>query len=145
MGARQPGRNRGLEVKQWKIYSHNVKLEICRHVMAADFGKVVILRDPTRTLEANAKLHAMLSDIAKQAQYMGKPRTIEFWKGLFVSGWQIATGQKPEIVPGLEGEFINIRESTATMSGKRLHSVIEYVNAWAAMNEIKLSAGDGWE
>lgn len=132
-------------MKQWKLYSQNVKHEVCRQVMASEFGKVVTLRDPTRTLEANAKLHAMLTDIARQAKYMGKPRTVEFWKGLFVSGWQIATGQKAEIVPGLEGEFINIRESTATMSGKKLHSVIEYVNAWCAMNDIKLSAGDGWE
>lgn len=132
-------------MKQWKIYSDNVKHEVCRQVMSAEFGKVVTLRDPTRTLEANAKLHAMLTDISRQAKYMGKPRTVEFWKGLFVSGWQIATGQHPEIVPGLEGEFINIRESTATMSGKKLHSVIEYIHAWASNEGIRFSASeDEW-
>lgn len=67
---------------------------------------------------------------------MGKRRCIEFWKGLFVSGWQIATGQKAEIIPGLEGEFINIRESTTTLSVKRMACLIEYVQAWAVMNEV---------
>ena len=103
------------------------------------------MQDPTRTLEANARLHAMLTDIARQAQYMGKPRTVEFWKGLFVSGWAIATGQRPEIVPGLEGEFIAIRESTATMSGKRLASVMEYIEAWAINEGVRFRAPeDAW-
>ena len=44
-----------------------------------------------------------------------------------------------------EGEFIAIRESTATMSGKRLASVMEYIEAYCAMNEIRLSAPeDAW-
>ena len=104
------------------------------------------MQDPTRTLEQNARLHAMLTDIARQAQYMGKPRSVEVWKGIFVSGWAIATGQNPEIIPGLENEFIAIRESTATMSGKRLASVMEYIEAYCAMNEIRLSAPeDAWD
>jgi len=105
---------------------------------------VVTISEPTRSLEQNAKLHAMLSDISRQAVFMGKKRSVEFWKGLFVSGWQIATGQNPEIVPGLEGEFINIRESTARMSVKKLSGVIEYVDAYCAMNSIKLSAGESY-
>lgn len=135
----------GESVKQrFKLINQDTKLHVCRQIMAANWGKVVTVEDPTRTLEANAKFHAMLTDISNQATYMGKPRTVEFWKGLFVSGWQVATSQKLEIVPGLEGEFINIRESTASMSGKRLASCIEYVQAWAAMNSIRFKAAE-WE
>lgn len=103
---------------------------------------VVTISEPTRSLEQNAKLHAMLTDVSRQSMFMGKKRSVEFWKGLFVSGWQIATGQSPEIVPGLEGEFINIRESTSRMSVRKLAGVIEYVDAYCAMNDIKLSAGE---
>ncbi len=124
----------------YKIISDSVRSHVIREVNSAEFGKVVTIADPTRSLEANAKLHAMLTDISRQAEYGGKKRSVEFWKGLFVSGWQIATGQEGEIVPGLEGEFINIRESTATMSGKRLSSVIEYIHAWAAMQGVRFTA-----
>ncbi|MFT4271833.1 MAG: recombination protein NinB [Pantoea sp.] len=103
---------------------------------------VVTISEKTRSLEQNAKLHALLTDVSRQAVFMGKKRSVEFWKGLFVSGWQIATGQNPEIIPGLEGEFINIRESTARMSARKLSGVIEYVHAYCAMNDIKLRAGD---
>ncbi|MEG2265714.1 MAG: recombination protein NinB [Acinetobacter sp.] len=99
---------------------------------------VLTIQERTRTLEQNAKLHAMLSDISRQHAYLGKKRNVEFWKGLFVSGWQIATNQNPEIVPGLEGEFINIRESTATMGVRKLSEVIEYIYAYCSMNGIKL-------
>lgn len=112
---------------------------ICNHVMAADEGYIVTIAEPSRNLEQNAKLHAVLSDIAKQVDYHGKRRSVEFWKGVFVSGWQIATGEKPEIVPGLEGEFINIRESTTTLSIRRMASLIEYISAWCAMSEVKLN------
>ena len=37
-------------------------------------------------------------------------------------------------VPGLEGEFINIRESTAAMSKARGASLIEYAQAFAAQH-----------
>lgn len=44
------------------------------------------------------------------------------------------------MVPGLEGEWCNLRESTAQMSIKRMASLIEYALAYCAQNEIRLSA-----
>lgn len=105
----------------------------------------VTIQEPTRSLEQNARLHAMLSEISKKTTYLGKKRGVEFWKGLFVSGWQIATGQHPEIVPGLEGEFINIRESTAKLSVKKLSEVMEYIEAYCAMNKIMLTQGKNYD
>jgi hypothetical protein len=55
---------------------------------------------------------------------------------LLVSGHATATKEGSEILPGLEGEFVNIRESTALMSKKRGASLIEYTLAYAAMNQI---------
>jgi hypothetical protein len=130
--------------QRYKLINHDTKLHVCKQVMAADWGKVVTIEDPTRSLEANARFHAMLHDISKQADYMGKKRTVEFWKALFVSGWMVATDQKPEMIPGLEGEYLLLRESTATMTGKRLSSCMEYVSAWAAQSDIRFTASE-WE
>ena len=123
----------------WKLTGEVAKKAACREILAAPDGYIVRLTPETRSLDQNSKLHAMLTDISKQAKYLNAPRDVEFWKGLFVSGWQIATGEKPEIVPGLEGEFINIRESTTTLGIRRMASLIEYVQAWAAMNEVQMS------
>lgn len=59
-----------------------------------------------------------------------------------VSAHKIATGGKAEMVIGLEGEVINLRESTAQMSAQRLSSLIEYVQSWAVENDVILS--DSW-
>lgn len=56
-----------------------------------------------------------------------------------VSAHKIATGGQAEMVIGLEGEVINLRESTAQMSVKRLASLIEYVQAWAVENGVKFN------
>lgn len=100
---------------------------------------VVTIQERNRSIRQNARLHAMLSEISKKATYHGKARNIEFWKGLFVSGWQIATNQHPEIISGLEGELINIRESTATLSVKKISEIMDYIEAYCAMNSIHLS------
>jgi hypothetical protein len=50
----------------------------------------------------------------------------------------VATNTPAEIVPGLEGEFINLRESTANMGKKRGSSLIEYSLAWCAMHDVRL-------
>jgi len=44
-----------------------------------------------------------------------------------------------EIIPGLEGEFVNIRESTALMSVRRSASLITYALAFCDMNGVVLS------
>lgn len=93
-----------------------------------------------RSPPQNAVFHAICGDVARQAQYMGKPRTPDQWKVLFISGHAIATGAGAEVVPGLEGEFLNIRESSAKMSKKRMNSLIEYTTAWCVGNGIRLSA-----
>lgn len=108
-------------------------------VKEAPAGYRVEIREPTRTMEQNAKFHAICSDLAKsKMEWAGKRRTVAQWKALLVSGHAVATNEGAEVVPGLEGEFINIRESTATMSVKRGSSLIEYSIAFCVGNGVKL-------
>lgn len=103
-------------------------------------GQVVEIKDPIRNGEQNAKFHACCGDIAKSGMHWaGKPRTLLQWKNLLVSGHAFATKEEHDIVPGLEGEFVNLRESTALMSIKRTASLIEYTLAFMAMNSIESS------
>ena len=91
---------------------------------------VLEVRPETRSDRQNRLLHALFGDVAKQALWMGAARTPEQWKLLFVSGHAIATKEGADMVPGLEGEFLNLRESTARMSKARMASLLEYVMAW---------------
>lgn len=106
-------------------------------VSQAPDGYAVTVAEPTRNGEQNAKFHALCSDIAKSGmQWGGKPRTAAQWKVLMVSGHAVATKEGAEMVPGVEGEFVNLRESTAQMSVRRSSSLIEYTLAFMAMNGV---------
>lgn len=99
-------------------------------------GYVVSIGEPTRNEDQNSRFHAMCGDIAKQAEWQGKKRKPSEWKFLLVSGHAIATKEGAEMLPGLEGEFLNLRESTAQMSRRRASSLIDYTRAWGDMHGI---------
>lgn len=127
-------------MKKTFILAHDVaRANAKAAVNDAPDGYCVTVAEPTRSLEQNAKFHAICSDIAKSgAEWMGKKRTAEQWKVLLVSGHAIATKEGAEVVPGLEGEFVNLRESTALMSVKRSSSLIEYSLAFCAVQSGKI-------
>lgn len=96
-------------------------------------GTVVTFSEPTRSGGQSAKFHAICGDLARAGVlWMGKPRTAAQWKVLLVSGHAVATKEGAELVHGLEGELVNLRESTATMTKRRSSSLIEYAQAFAA-------------
>ena len=97
---------------------------------------VVTIQEKTRSLEQSSLLHAILGELAVKAKWQGERLTLDQWKMLLVSAHTIATNEPNKIVIGIEGEAVNLRESTAKMSVKRLSSLIEYIYAWAATNEI---------
>lgn len=106
-------------------------------VSEAPDGFVVTVAEPTRNLEQNAKFHAICEDLAKSGlEWAGKPRTADQWKVLLISGHAMATHEGNEMIPGIEGEFVNVRESTALMSVKRSSSLIEYATAFCAMKGL---------
>lgn len=108
-----------------------------------DNDKPVTIRitDYKRNLDQNARFHAMLGDIARQVKWCGKTLKPEQWKVLLISGHAVATKQPADIVPGIEGEFVNIRESSAEMSVGRMASLIEYVMAWATGQGVRFTDG----
>lgn len=99
----------------------------------------------TRSMEQNARLHAMLADVAAQKTFNGEKLSLEQWKMLFVSAHAKATDGDVKMAIGLEGEVVNLRESTAKMSVARCSSLMEYVSAWAAMNGVKFRVNGDWD
>jgi hypothetical protein len=107
-------------------------------VRSAPGGFEVLVKEPTRNGDQNAKFHALCTDLAKSGlEWAGKKRTAAQWKVLLVSGHATATKEGSEMIPGIEGEFVNIRESTALMSVRRSSSLIEYAVAFCAMNGVR--------
>lgn len=120
--------------------------DTAKAMLIAGNRMVLVLREEKRSLDQNAHFHALCSDIAKSGiAWAGKPRKASEWKALLVSGHAVATKAEVEMVPGLENEFVNLRESTAQMGVKRAASLIEYTHAFMAENGVPIQAGKQWE
>lgn len=119
------------------LLNAQIRQRAAQAVLEATEGFAVRITPPTRNLEQSAKFHAICGDLARQLPYAGKKRTLDEWKFLIISGHSVATQQGTEILPGLEGEFLNLRESSSSMSVARMSSLIEYALAYCAMNNVK--------
>lgn len=116
----------------FRLVNVDVRRRAANACMAAPECHIVRIGPPTRNLEQSAKFHAICGDSAKTRLYCGKELSLNQWKVLYISGHAIATGLGAQVVPGLEGEFCNIRESSASMSVARMSSLIEYAAAYLA-------------
>lgn len=86
----------------------------------------------------NSMFHAICGDLEHSGlRWAGKERSLEQWKAILVSGHSVATGGEGEVIPGIEGEFVAIRESTSRMSVARASSLIEYTMAFCATNGVE--------
>lgn len=119
-----------MEKRLFVLAHDRARANAVEFVRTAPAGWKVLVSAPNRTDEASARFHAMCNDVSKQCTWAGKRRTPVQWKVLFVSGHAVATQEETEIIPGLEGEFLNVRESTTQMSQRRMLSLIAYVRAW---------------
>ncbi|MXN51864.1 recombinase [Shinella sp. AETb1-6] len=129
-----------MEKQRFILINDRVRRNAVDAVIRAAAGSAVTVGAATRSLDQNAKFHAICTDIANSPMtWAGKRRSAEEWKVLLVSGHTKATEGEVEFVPGLEGEFVNIRESTARMSVKRAASLITYALAFCDTNGVHLT------
>lgn len=132
------------EAKKFRLVHDTARQNALQAVKASPDGWVCRLSPETRSEAQNRLLHPLLDDIARQCEWMGKRRAMLQWKTIMVSAHAIATKEPSEMVIGIEGEVVNLRESTATMSKARFNSLLDYVLAWGALNGVRFRT-DGRE
>ena len=91
-----------------------------------------------RSDEQNAKYHAMLSEIAKQAQHLGAKWSAEDWKRLTVDLFVKETGlQGGKIIPSLDGTgIVQLGLQTRNFTKEQAMEFITFLEAWGAENGI---------
>jgi len=68
----------------------------------------VEVRQEKRSDPQNARLHAMLQQIASSVEWAGKKRDVETWKRLLTASWLRARGEHIEMLPALDGNGVDI-------------------------------------
>ena len=92
---------------------------------------VLTLTEETRSLEQNRMLWATLGEIANQVNWYGQKLTAEEWK------WVLSASlKKQRAVPGIDGGFVVLGQSTSKMTIAEMSEMIELAVAFGAQQGV---------
>jgi hypothetical protein len=110
----------------------NVWQKVCQGIKA---GPVIVeLGREKRTLDQNAKMWPMLTDLSKQKEWAGEMRSPEDWKDVCT-----ALFEKQKVVPGIDGGFVALGARTKKYDKKKFSEFIECLYWIGQEFEIKWS------
>lgn len=114
-------------MKRLTITGEAARKAICRHVLTADEGYIVTIAEPSRNLEQNAKMWAMLADLSEQTDWHGNKLNPEEWKDLLSAGLV-----QSKVVPNMTGNgFVILGQRTSKLSKSQFAALIELITAFA--------------
>jgi hypothetical protein len=118
----------------FRLVHDQARQSAIKAIQSAPAGYVVRISEETRTLEQNAKLWPMLSDVSKQVIWYGQKLTEEEWKDVFS-----AALKKQKVVPGLDGGFVVCGQRTSKMPKREFCDLIELIYAFGAEKAVEWS------
>jgi hypothetical protein len=98
----------------------------------APHGSVGNIRPATRTSDQNAKMWAMLSDIAR-AKPEGRDLTTDKWKALFMD----AIGIPADWEPGINGGVVNVGYRSSRLTKEQMSDMIEQMYSYGAEHGVE--------
>lgn len=103
-------------------------------IKSTKYGSCVTIREGSkRDLNDNARLHAILNDIANQVKWHGMDLSIEVWKRLCTAAFLREAGQHAQLIPALDGHGIEIiYEKTSEMSKKMIQDLTTWCEAFGS-------------
>jgi hypothetical protein len=122
-------------MKQYFRLVHSTARQLAsRACINAPDGYIVEIKPQTRSLDQNARLWAMLSDVSKQVEWHGQKLASEDWKHIFS-----ASLKQQRAVPGLDGGFVVLGQSTSKMSIREMSDLMELISAFGAEHNVRWS------
>jgi hypothetical protein len=95
---------------------------------------VLTVCEETRSLEQNRKCWAMLAEVSEQVNWHGQHLSAEDWKHVFTSSLK-----KQRAVPGIDGGFVVLGQSTSKMTIAEMSELIELMHAFGAEHNVKFT------
>jgi hypothetical protein len=108
---------------------------LLKSLLMAGHRMVVEIKPETRTLAQNARLWAMLTDVAKQVDWYGRKLSAEEWKHVFT-----ASLSKQDVVPGIDGGFVVLGKSTSKMTKPEMSELQDLIEAFGAQQGVRFTA-----
>ena len=107
---------------------------------ALQAGKQLTLeiKQTNKSREQEEKYHAMIGEIAKQAQHLGAKWDSESWKRLLVDQFCKDNGLKTgAVIPNLSGDgIVQLGMQTRKFTNEQASEFVEWLHAWGAEHGV---------
>ena len=120
-----------------RTQAYSALLRIWQDVrVALDAGQrlELVVRPEKRSGEQNARMWAMLSELASQVEWHGQKLSKEEWKDVMTSALK-----RQKVVPGIDGGFVVLGYSTSRMSKGDMSELMELVAAFGAQHNVEFA------
>lgn len=94
----------------------------------------ITIQEDTRSLAQNRMLWSCLHDISQQVVWYGRKMDAESWKHVFS-----AALKQQETVPGINGGFVVLGQSTSKMRVSEMRDLITIIHAFGAEQNVRFS------
>ena len=120
------------------VQAHNAfrtAWEEAKAMLMAGHRMRLVVKQETRSTAQNSRMWAMLEDVSSQVTWHGRKLAKEDWKHVFS-----ASLKKQDAVPGIDGGFVVLGQSTSKMTIAEMSQLMELMEAFGAEHEVKFSA-----
>lgn len=105
-------------------------------IRRAEPNSRIEFKGPRRSLEANAKFWAMLTDVATQLPWHGMRLAADDWRLIFLD----ALKREVRMVPNIDGNgFVSLGRSSSDLSKSEFSDLIELVFEFGARHGVKFT------
>ena len=115
------------------LNSRSEREKVARWAMTAPTGTRCEFKEAKRSTDQNAKMWALLTEIAQQVPYHGLRLTADDWKLIFLD----ALKREVRMVPNLDGNgFVSLGRSSSDLSKAEMSDLIELIGAFGASHGV---------
>lgn len=115
------------------LANDQIRAKAVKWVQAAPVGTRLTFNAPKRTVDQNALLWPLLTEVSRQAKHHGATLTEEDWKVLFMD----ALNRETRLVLNLDGTgMVALGRSSSKLSKAAFSDLIELILAYGASHSI---------
>lgn len=125
-----------MEKQVFQLSNPLARRNAARAIADAPDNYRVEIRPRTRSLDSNAKMWAMLADIAAQVKWpingVLQALSAEDWKDILSA----SLSQENRIAQGVRGGFVMLGKRTSRMTVREMSELIEFMHAFGAEQNV---------
>ena len=116
-----------------RLHDARARADAHRLIDAAPNGARVEIKAARRSLDQNARMWAMLTDIARQLTWHGQKLRPDDWKLVFLDGLK----RELRLVPNLDGNgFVHLGRSSSDLTKTEMSDLMELIAAFGAKHGV---------